>query len=602
MKRLLTIFLTSILGVGLCTQAQSVSKVPMTILGDVYIDNTGIMKSEGAVHVKAIDTDKVGRVDNYGNLILQDSIIFYTNDEVDGLLRNGYTSLHNSTVKSADASNLLIDPVCKVVVSKNFKVHNRWYTMALPFEVDLTTGIRNPLNGAILTLGTDFQVQYYNAEKRAQSGLHGEQNWEVLPSGTKIMERGKAYRFVVRFDRLDPNGLTSPKTGGYDVEFIAKSTDVNTLFSKDDKGINLVYNPIGTGLLPGPDVPEYHRVDVYNSDGWNVIGGLNTDDFEMLSGGTIEYNRAIYFVRNEGTAWEEYYPSDPKPNFKGVLRPYGAIFVKIPSSYTTTFTRGLVRNQGGYGGFSYYFEGNTIDNAKNSSLVMFRSAQDVNYDLFRLDMLDSKDGITSTYFKFNKNYSSFYKADEDNISFSMTDINMTKAWSLAKIQDQNFSNRLFVNSLPYNKQEIPIGVNIQQAGEYIFSMKHLTANEAGEIESIILWDKVEDIKIELLQSDYKFKSTSGLNSENRFVLFLNSDDVTGLDKMPDVLDIYAYTENNILTVRNLQSGDRVQVMDLTGRTIVIGVASGNMFKTPLNQKGIYLVNIKGEKTLKVLNK
>jgi hypothetical protein len=46
------------------------------------------------------------------------------------------------------------------------------------------------------------------------------------------------------------------------------------------------------------------------------------------------------------------------------------------------------------------------------------------------------------------------------------------------------------------------------------------------------------------------------------------------------------------------------VLDLSGRIVASGVASSNEFSATLIQKGVYLVNVKGEKAavLKVVNK
>jgi hypothetical protein len=55
---------------------------------------------------------------------------------------------------------------------------------------------------------------------------------------------------------------------------------------------------------------------------------------------------------------------------------------------------------------------------------------------------------------------------------------------------------------------------------------------------------------------------------------------------------------------NLNTGDKVQILDLTGRIIASGVATSNTYSSQANQKGVYIVSVKGVKTatLKVLNK
>ena len=585
MKRLLTIFLSSIAGIGLWGQQQT---VPMTVIGDVY--NEGDMVSLGTVHLKALDANKVGKVENYGKLTL-DTIIFYTNSSYDGLLRNN----HVSTAK-VNANT--------VIVRKNFGTNEMWYTISLPFDVNITSGIINPLDGnANLKRGTSdaqIEVQWYDAKKRADTGKHGDQNWITVP-GTNtayVLAKGKPHRVGVDFKQLDPSKVIV--NASYDVDFAtSNATDIKNLFESDDKGLNLAYYGVPGHFIPGPG----HPVGEYNSDGWNIIGGLNSDIFK-ISGSTLEYRRAIYYW-DGGADWEEFYPDAAGINV-GTLRPYGSLFIKIEEDTPTTFTKSNTRTPG-YGGFAYFHEGNILI---PTSPLIFRSMQNTNvdYDLFELKITDAKNSLKpgQTYFKFNNNFSSLYEKSEDDITWS-TAVNKVspKIWSLAKIDGTDTDNTLFVNSLPYENHEIPLGVNIPAAGEYIFSLSQFITKDfvkGEEIESIVLWDKTTGIKMELLKSDYHLQANSNFNTEDRFVLLFNNKNVTSIDQMPDLFDVYAYAESNVLTVKNLLQGDRVLVMDLTGRTVVSGIASGNTYTAPLNQKGIYIVNVRGGKTLKILNK
>ena len=602
MKELLTVFFVIV--VCLCTKAQT---VPMTILGDVYIANGGKMKSEGTVHLKAIDDEKTGRVDNYGKFVMVDSIILYTNDLLDGLLRNG----EGPGDGEVQAGN--------VAVRKNLSVTNTWYTFSLPFDVDIYNGIRTTFgNGRKLVRGTDFEIQFYDAYKRSQTGKHGDQNWVVVPydgsdsiiniykaqyfsSDNKTMSKGRAYRIAVKFSQLDGEWVAN-KGKNYDIEFVAKgSQDITELFTMDDKGLSLKYNAINPALIipVNPNTPP--DGDAHNSDGWNIIGGLNSDLFS-LNGNNLDYDRTVYVIQNGEREWEPYYPLAAKANKDGLLRPYGAIFIKSDGT-NLLYAKSETRDAGSFGGFAYKYGGNIIKPEVGAPL--FRSSKMADYDLFELDIEDAKNSsnLKKTYFKFNNKYSSFYKSSEDDITWSTAKSDTkTVVWSLAAMEGKGINNYLFVNALPYGEQEIPLGVSIPSAGEYIFSLKHITMGVDDKIRSVILWDKVEDIKIELLQTDYRLQANGNFNTENRFVIFFNNKDVTALDKMPDLLDIYGYVEDNILTIKNLQPGDRVQVLDLTGRTIVMGIASGNRFTAPLNQKGIYIVNVRGGKTLKILNK
>ena len=601
MKRLFTIFLSSVVGLGVWGQ-----QIPMTIAGDMYIAPTGNMISEGTVHVKALSSDRVGRVANYGNMKLVDSIIFYTNDLVDGLLVN-------------QDGAVITTPLA--VVRKNFSSNNAWYMVSFPFDVDLNNGIFNPLTGEKLTRGIDFEVQFYNAEKRAFTGLTFNDNWTVIPKVTdtpdeyagviyeqtnQIMRKGIGYRVAFLFSHLDPSGSRT-KTD-YEVDFVPKTGgDVSSLFSRDAKGVDLTF------------ASSHGTFITHFSEGWNAIGGLNSGDFIMKNvdgvSRTIEYPRTIYVWSakfGEGGDWEEFYPGDPAAGTKtGILRPYAVIFTKTSEQMflddegltplPLAFQPNAALREGEVcGGFTYFNDGFTLDNTADASTLIFRSSQSASYDMLKLQLADAKDESKASpvYFKFKDVYSRSYKPSEDDIMLTTSSVTRPIVWALAKEEGFDADNFLFVNCLPYGENEVPLGVNLPVAGEYIFSLKDLVINEP--VKSAVLWDKVTNTTTELLKSDYPFQTNGMINTNDRFVLFFNRS-MTSIDQ-PGVEEIYAYTDNNILTVKNLLSGDKVQVLDLTGRIIASGVASDNAFSANLNQKGVYIVNVRGGKTLKVLNK
>jgi hypothetical protein len=201
------------------------------------------------------------------------------------------------------------------------------------------------------------------------------------------------------------------------------------------------------------------------------------------------------------------------------------------------------------------------------------------------------------YFRFGDTYSpSFIKA-EDHIQLQTEHNRAPILWSLAKYENRNENNVLFVNSLPYGEQKVALGVNAPLAGEYVFSFKEF-ANET--IESVVLWDRVTNVETELLVNEYHFQSDGNTNTDDRFVVFFNrSTTSVGPVTAPEV---YVYVENNLLTVKNLLAGDAIRIVDLTGRTLFSDVATGDTFSVALNQKGVYIVKIQGDKTFKVLNK
>jgi hypothetical protein len=202
--------------------------------------------------------------------------------------------------------------------------------------------------------------------------------------------------------------------------------------------------------------------------------------------------------------------------------------------------------------------------------------------------------VSPVYFRLGYPFSKTFVKAEDDVQLDTKHDRLPVLWSLAKYANSAENNELFVNSLPYGEHEIPIGVNAPLASEYTISLRELT-NET--IRSVILWDKAANRKTELLRNSYSFLSDGNLNTQDRFVVFIN-----GSNRLDDpTAGAYAYIENSRLTVMNLLPGDKIQVMNLDGHTVISTIAAGNTFTTGLNQKGVYIVTA-NNKTFKVLNK
>jgi hypothetical protein len=176
---------------------------------------------------------------------------------------------------------------------------------------------------------------------------------------------------------------------------------------------------------------------------------------------------------------------------------------------------------------------------------------------------------------------------------------LPRLWSILS-DKSGAENALFMNRLPYLDREVKLGISLPVEGDYTFDLIDLT--KMNGIESVVLLDKKTNIKTELLDEPYSFQTSGALQTNDRFSLFIKKS-ITSIDT-PKTGEIYAYTGNNVLTVKNVLPGSKIQVLDLAGRSIAIGLASGDEFSTLLNQKGVYIVNVTGEKTavLKVLNK
>jgi len=552
MKRLFTFFLTFFVCLSLWGQG-----VPMTVVGDVYIDTNGKMESVGSVHLQAISNTQQARVENHGVLNMDSATVFYTNDKFDGLLMNKGTTTSDTAV-----------------VRKNF-TKQVWYQMSFPFDVDVATGVINPVKGTPIVKDVDFYVKVYDSQKRAQTGVQGSSIWVYPnPDTITVLRKGVGYLIALESTRFP---------AGSNIDFVAKTPgDVTQLYSNVAKTIPL------TWYHNDPNKPNWKKLipdSVAFAEGWNVFGGLNSSYFLLNPGATktYTYSSTVYYTSDDGV-WKEL--TTLPVGQTGTLRPYATLFVQT------------VEN----GAQSFVFENNGLRLTTLEGPTLFRSSQQASStdDIIGLKLINSVNPADSSviYFRFGSAYSKDFKKVEDDFRLTTESKVSPIVWSVGSVGDGTVKYNLFVNSLPTGENEIPLGVNFPVAGDYVFSLKEFTNTS---ITSAVLYDNLTKTSYDLLSEPANIDKLGAINKDDRFVLYINKV-ITSLDPLPSGTDIYAFAENNILTVKNLSQGDIVQVFDLTGRIVASGTVADNTFTATLNQKGVYIVNVKGMKTLKVLNK
>lgn len=139
----------------------------------------------------------------------------------------------------------------------NAKNH-QWYAVAVPWPVDATNGIS--VNGRTLTLGTDFDIIYYNGARRAVEGKN--KCWSyVEDDGVKTLVPGRLYMIglmrdaaTIRFEKTTGDlSTTTTSVTKYD----------QTTGDATDAGWNGVANPALFHAYLNPGVTEGQ---VYNPD------------------------------------------------------------------------------------------------------------------------------------------------------------------------------------------------------------------------------------------------------------------------------------------------------------------------------------------------
>jgi hypothetical protein len=352
------------------------------------------------------------------------------------------------------------------------------------------------------------------------------------------------------------------------------------------------------------------------SEGWNIIGGMNTTSFDLSNKISTnvpdngDFSGVLYYynVDVSDSNWTQHNLAYEGGVF---LSPYVTFFVQTTSNSNFEFAKsGLSLDK--------------VDPAKG-----FRAAEEneVTKDVLRLVLNqgsivrsfdDSSTLSDRTYLEFGENFKEEFQAGEDAFAMLSNEPRNPQLWSwyaspmltksgeVAKDENgqemiRNYS--LFVNRrpAPEGTREIQLGLTIPQDGEYVFSLDQI---QKKAVSAAFLIDKDRDEKIDLLSGGTYTVSLGKGTSTSRFKLAVKIGGGTPIEEITAGKDIFAYANNHILMVKNLNEGDQVRILDLSGRTVASGVASGNEYSVALSQKGVYLVDVKGEKTvvLKVVNK
>ncbi|GHT66957.1 hypothetical protein AGMMS50239_29280 [Bacteroidia bacterium] len=534
--------------------------IPMLVEGGMHI--SGPLRSDGAIHVSAgAGAGKIDIDDGIGSevaVLKTDTIIFYSNDKFDGLLRNLNTT-PDGGVKGLDPDT---SPI-QVILRKKFE-DNKWTYFSLPFKAG-----KDLKRGGKTVPTTEYDLFEFNPKGRSTGGRPDTAIvWKRVGTLSTNTDYAKANGYQIKFD----NGK------GGDIDFISNDPDdIDTLFSTS-KAKPVKYTTYGTpaGIW-----------DDHNGDNWAFIGGLFSTAY-TISQGTTDYRGTIYYREVESSQ------AAPGTFRFGEAVLSDAIVSKTIGPFTPFYIQGR------------YSTGDTLDtfnfNAGVAGLLLesveFRSSNDnlIKDQLYFALSSDKNDSYDRFYLNFADNYVESFQTIEDAVKMSTAYGSRPSVYSL-----QDGTNReLVVNGLPMkDEREVKMGFSIPEAGDYTIS---LDARHKQDVWSVILLDKVTGKKIDLLQTPYSFHTSVVEGETGRFTLFINSSytDIPSIDAVKP----YAYAKDNVLTIKNLSEGDNVSVYDLAGRTIVLGKAAGKEFSIGLSQKGVYVVNVKGGETtvLKVLNK
>ena len=231
---------------------------PLTVsdtreVGDVRITTTGALTITGSVTAK--------------NFILESD-----GATASGQFMAGYENLH--------FTHAYFD------MKLNAKNH-KWYAVAVPWPVDAEHGIS--VNGRTLTLGTDFDIIYYNGARRAVEGKN--KCWSyVEDDGVKTLVPGRLYMIGLM---LDAQTIRFEKTTG-DLSTTTTSVTEHTSANATDAGWNGVANPalFHAYINPGTAFGQVYNPD---SKSYSLIT-LNTSRLVVGEGAFVQAPASIAVI------------------------------------------------------------------------------------------------------------------------------------------------------------------------------------------------------------------------------------------------------------------------------------------------------------------
>lgn len=224
--------------------------------GDKITSETAILYNIGTLYAQYADLNVTAPLTVSDTREVSDLRITTTGS----LTINGSVTTNNFILESngSTASGQLLPGTGTLTIAGNayfdLKVNaknHQWYAVAVPWQVDATNGIS--VNGRTLSLGSDFDIIYYDGARRAEQGK--QKCWKYVENdGDKTLQPGTLYMIglmsdasSIRFTKKSGEALLTTTTSVTAHSGAAASTD---------QGWNGVANPALFHAFVNPGVEE----------------------------------------------------------------------------------------------------------------------------------------------------------------------------------------------------------------------------------------------------------------------------------------------------------------------------------------------------------
>ncbi|MDR1876177.1 MAG: T9SS type A sorting domain-containing protein [Flavobacteriaceae bacterium] len=599
MKRLITFLVAITLFGGLALG----DGLPAVVAGNMKIADGGNMKSSGDVVVKGQITNEGtitsssstlatnvvvktgGHILNKGTLILN-KITYESNDSADGTLLNYNNGKDGGgTVTFTDNGSL----PAVVSVSKTF-IKGKFYAVSFPFDVKVGD-IKKIVNGSESSAtfdengSGDYWILYYDAKKRAESGTVTGDNWlyidtdpSVVDVNDYVLKAGVGY--MVRSAQDADITLIFPSNGGTAAAGSIYPQNNNLPLTAGDKTIKLDYHLGGKFTA--------------NNGGWSILGAQQTASYQIIDGNLTFTEKSKYGTSNEPVKIfyvYKYTVDSNSPNGGDgqwelqeigiddiILSPFSVFMAQPTEPEDASLGLNMTIHVEGVGDLAPSFRSNEV---KRNSLIELILQGNTGSDWLRIRTSDDS--------------SNAYRVGEDAIKIFKGSNATSPEFYMMVENSPIVINRL--HSVNEN-EEIPVGLITKENDTYTIGISRL---DGFENTDIYLIDKLLKKDHNLRDGEYAFESGKA-NTENRFALRIGSA-ITGLQ--PSVTnDLIIYAADNTAYVKNLTEGDEVSIYNVAGQLVNHSKATSADQTYRLPGSGVYLVKVKGSKTIvsKIVNK
>lgn len=285
--------------------------------------------------------------------------------------------------------------------------------------------------------------------------------------------------------------------------------------------------------------------------GWNLVGIPYLRQFDGNGLG------ATYITKFNGTSYDQYAYDDAAMDN---MNPFQSFFIQA-SSTTLTFASG--------------------------SRHLVRSAVSNSFaDRLKIEIC-SETGVDKTNLIIDEAQSPAYQINQDLEKWITTGTSQPQVYTLLN------GTKFAYNALPMSSvQNLPLCVYTNVAGNNTISVD---ASQAPGVSQLLLSDNQTGNTVDLLQSNYSFVSTAGLNS-TRFSISAQNDFNT-IDKAISVSEPKLTVLNKKLVISNIVGTTEIKVYNSVGFLVATKKSTNNVLELPLQNPDVYLINIQsGEKS------